>query len=711
MKLDEAPLPPDIRRAVSRLGYTTLYPPQAEALSRGLLDGKRLVVATPTASGKTLIAMMAAHNHLLKGGKCLYLTPLRALAAEKLSEFRNFLSEEGYKIVASTGDYDSDDPWLASYDVIIATNEKADSLIRHRASWIDEITLVVADEIHILGEGERGPTLEMTLTRLMDRLPHSQLLALSATARNADELSDWLKAELISLDWRPVPLREGVAYGDKVFFGDDEIKLASYDYDPAISIALNTVVDGGQALIFASTRRRAENYAEKSVEALKRLDIIGEDEKAFLRAASAELYSSVEPSDFTDRVCGLLREGACFHHAGLGAEHRRAVERLFRAGTLKIISATPTLAAGVNLPARTVIIPDLWRYDSSRGRTMISVTEYKQFCGRAGRPGFDKAGYAISVARSREEAEQIVERYIRGKPERIWSKLGNERVLRIHVLAVLASEKAWEIDALEGLFRRTFFAYQYGLHGVLERIKSALNFLAEHRFVLEVDGMAQATPLGKRVAELYIDPLTAIRFLKAIEHPPKLLTDIGLLQIISMSTEMPMIPVRGISKSMLASFINEYADCLFEQLGEDEDLEWIIKSVVVLKAWIEETPEGELFSRFGLEPGDLAALRERCSWLAYSASELMKLVGKPTLSKMFQTLSARLEYGVREELIPLVGLSGVGRVRARSLYISGYRSLDSLRAARVEELAKVPTIGVKIAERIKSQLGESPQTV
>ncbi|MEM4298027.1 MAG: DEAD/DEAH box helicase, partial [Nitrososphaerota archaeon] len=507
MRLEEAPLPAEIRDAVARLGITMLYPPQAEALSKGLLEGARMVVATPTASGKTLIALIAAYNHLIKGGKCLYLTPLRALASEKLAEFKGLLDDGRYRAVATSGDYDSDDPWLASYDVIVATNEKADSLIRHRARWIDQISLVVVDEIHMLGDSDRGATLEMILTRLLNQLPSSQFLALSATARNADEISDWLGANLISLDWRPVPLKEGVFVNGTITFQDGvEKRVEELDYDPAVSIAINTVADGGQALIFASTRKKAETYAEKAAAAISRLGYVSYDEGGSLESMAGDLLESAEKSGFTEKVARLISHGVCFHHAGLGAQHRMVVERAFRDGLLKVLAATPTLAAGVNLPARTVVIPELWRYDAEHGRRMISVTEYKQFCGRAGRPGFDRMGYAISVARRGEEAELILEKYIHGRPERIWSRLGSERQLRTHFLAVLASTGSMRWEAVEELFKRTFFAYQYGAGGVSEKIWSVAEFLAEHRFVRSLDGLLEPTPLGKRVSELYIDP-------------------------------------------------------------------------------------------------------------------------------------------------------------------------------------------------------------
>ncbi len=708
MRLEEAPLPPNFREAIRRLGVSQLYPPQAQALSRGLLEGRRLMVATPTASGKTLIAMMAAYNHLLKGGKCLYLTPLRALAAEKLDEFRNLLSAEGYRPVASTGDYDSSDPWLASYDVIVATNEKADSLIRHRAPWIDQLTLVVADEIHMLGDSERGATLEMTLTRLLDKLPNIQFLALSATARNAEEIAEWLGADLVSMDWRPVPLMEGVAFGGKIVFADGvTLDLREFDYDPAVSIALATVAEGGQSLIFANTRRKAETYAEKAGAALLRLGNLTQEERTALSILAEQLSESVEKSGFTEKITKLMTHGSCFHHAGLGFQHRRTVEKAFRQGLLKILSATPTLAAGVNLPARTVIIPELWRFDVEHGRQQISVTEYKQFCGRAGRPGFDRVGYALTIARRDEEAEIILEKYIRGRPERIWSRLGNERLLRTHLLAVLASEGENSLERLLTLFKRTFFAYQYGVHGVPAKVGEAISFLAAHGFIKSLNGVVEATALGKRVAELYIDPLTAITFLKLTERPPKLLMDVSLLQVICSSTEVPSIPLRRIREPVIASFMQEYGDCFFPNPeADEEELYEILKPVMILKAWIEEASEAELYERFGLEPGDILALRERCGWLAYAASQLMKIVERGRLARMFQTLSARIEYGVREELLPLTSLEGVGRVRARNLYIRGFKSLDDIKAASVEELARVPSIGLTIAEKIKGQLSK-----
>jgi len=170
-----------------------LNPAQKEALKMGILDGESLVVSSPTSSGKTLLAELAGLNVTLnKKQKMVYLCPLVALAREKYEDFKRKYQKYGIKVALSVGNYDSADPWLERFDWIIASNEKFDSLIRHEAPWIGEIGLVVADEIHLLDDPSRGPTLEILLTILKEILPRAQILAFSATIRNAEEIGEWL---------------------------------------------------------------------------------------------------------------------------------------------------------------------------------------------------------------------------------------------------------------------------------------------------------------------------------------------------------------------------------------------------------------------------------------------------------------------------------------------------------------------------------------
>lgn len=193
-------------RFASVLPFTSLRPAQAKAVDAGLLNGTSLVIATPTASGKTLIAVLAALATHERQRKTVYLAPLKALASEKARDIAAY----PLKVALSIGDYDEDDESLAMADVIITTPEKLDSLLRHHAPWLPSVGCVVIDEAHLLGDSHRGPTLEVVITVLRHVLPKAQIVALSATIQNADELASWLGATLVTDSWRPVELRERI---------------------------------------------------------------------------------------------------------------------------------------------------------------------------------------------------------------------------------------------------------------------------------------------------------------------------------------------------------------------------------------------------------------------------------------------------------------------------------------------------------------------
>ncbi len=710
MLVDELPIPEFMKKNMKEAGIVELYPPQAKAVQAGVLNGENVILATPTASGKTLVALMAASIHLVRGGKILYLVPLRALASEKIEDCKNFLCKgSGFKAAISTGDYDSSDPWLADYDVIVATNEKADSLLRHKAPWIDDLSLVIFDELHLLGDPDRGPTLEMVITKLRKRLPDVQVIGLSATISNAEEIAEWLNAKPIVSEWRPVPLKEGVLMGTRIEFADGEVReLEKIDENVMVNAVLNIVLEGGQALVFALTRRRAEQYAAKLAKAFsERIELISSEERERLQAY-AERILEVDRSTFSENLANLIAAGASFHHAGLSHAHRSIIEEAFRARALKAVVATPTLAAGVNLPARLVLLTEVRRYQVGYGYQAIPVLEYKQFCGRAGRPGFDEVGYAVTIARRREDKEYIFKRYVFGQPEKIRSELASERHLRTHVLAVIAAEETENLEELLKFFNATFLAHIYGVQVIEGLIMDVLDFLKAADFIEVAGGYVKATPLGRRVSQLYIDPMTAVKLLEIFREATRA-SVFGMLHSIALTPDVPMIPMKKFSQKLLEDEIQARKDGLMipppdpEEEAYDEYLD-AVRLALVLEAWINEAPEAEIYDRFGVQPGDLAALREYASWIAYAASQIAKIAGYREYVKPYEVLSERIRHGVREELLQLVRLRGIGRVRARALYQAGFTSIEKLREASPEELMRIPGIGPSIVKMIKEQL-------
>ena len=216
-KLIKNKIPHELYRILEK-DITKLRPAQEKAIKKGLLNRKSLLVCTPTASGKTLIAELAALKSIIEGnGKAIYIVPLKALASEKYKDFKNRYGHVA-KVALSIGDIDSSDSYLVDYDLIITTSEKLDSLIRHHAPWLSLISTIIIDEIHLLNDPGRGPTLEILITILRQLLNKAQIIGLSATIGNPEELAEWLKAELVIDNWRPVKLHKGVYLDGEIEF-------------------------------------------------------------------------------------------------------------------------------------------------------------------------------------------------------------------------------------------------------------------------------------------------------------------------------------------------------------------------------------------------------------------------------------------------------------------------------------------------------------
>lgn len=217
MNIDSLAVSPAIADRLKTAGIEKLNPVQEKAVSAGVIDGKTVLVCSPTASGKTLIAELAIAKCVEREMMAVYIVPLVALASEKSKSFSKRY-DGVWRVGLFVGKSEEKSERINHVNVMVCTAEKLDSLLRHNPSWIGRVGVVIADEVHLLNDPSRGPTLEVVLTLLKFLRKDIQIVALSATIGNAEELAKWMEAKLVKDDWRPVKLEKGIALNGRVEF-------------------------------------------------------------------------------------------------------------------------------------------------------------------------------------------------------------------------------------------------------------------------------------------------------------------------------------------------------------------------------------------------------------------------------------------------------------------------------------------------------------
>lgn len=703
MLVDELDLSDEVGQALREQGFVELHPPQAEAIPMAL-EGRNVVAAIPTASGKSLIGYCAALKRLVEEGKrVLYIVPLKALATEKKDDFDRF-SYLGFKVGLSTGDLDSDDRRLSDCDVLVATSEKADSLMRHGSTWIDSVGLTIVDEVHMLHDPGRGPTLEVALTKMMRRNKGMQIIALSATISNAIDLAQWLDAELIRSDWRPIELREGVYLKGTVRFRDGNELTVPHIKEEVWALVADMVTDGGQCLVFVNSRRSTEALAvrySKDMARLANMDLT-EEEIDILEGSS-------ESTAVGRKLASCVKCGIAFHNAGLEHRQRQFIEREFRSGRIKCIVATPTLAAGINLPARRVIVRDTTRFEAGAGNAPIAVMEVKQMCGRAGRPGYDPYGEAVLMAKSEADAEHLMDDYLECDSENIMSKLGNEKTLRTHILGLIATQDVSSIDDIIDFLRDTFYCCQSSLYGIEGAVENVVEFLTDERMIADEDGVLSPLTFGKRVSDLYIDPESAVILRDAVELIKDTTDDLMILHAVASTPDVLGLYPKKSEMDRLYGLYDMYEGQFLTDVPDDGDymFEYFLgamKVALMANEWIEEKEEDLITAELGIGPGDIRSRVDSMEWLTYAMVEIATIF-RPEVVKRIRPMLTRLKYGVRKELLELVSLKGIGRAKARTLYDRGIRTKEDVSTADAGTIASLPRFGAALAKSLKEQTG------
>ena len=739
MQVSALKLPAAAVRLLAAEGYEELYPPQAAAVKAGLLGGRSVLVSAPTASGKTLVASlsMMAHLSARRRGRIVYLSPLRALASEKFAEFKKIggipLGRRRARARISTGESGSG-ARLADADIAVMTNERMDSLMRQDPEWASGVGLLVADEIHLVGDPVRGPALEMVLARMRAAPHRPQIVGLSATMTNAAEIAKWLGARLVDSKWRPVDLKEGVHHGTSVTMSDGQSRrLRPSSLGAAVDIGVEAVAEGGQSLLFAESRARSVSLAEKSAAPVSRL--LGRGDAERLAASADRILASGGGTRLAKTLAGLVRSGVAFHHAGLAQAARSEVEAAFRARRIRLLASTPTLAAGVNLPARRVVVSSILRYDPSLGyKTRISVLEYKQLCGRAGRPQYDEYGEAIVVSPKSYAKGDVMRMYVRGRPQPVKSQLMGQKAVRAHALSLVVSTPGITEAGVSAFFARTLAGRQTAKRSVRARAATALGFLAESGMVSRGGARLSPTRLGQAASRLYLDPATAASFRDAIEHAAAGDEDeddieyvdgvarparrrgrgrrgaaaachtMGLLYTIATCSEFfPKMYMRYSDEYSVWSLLSDREDEMIATPSHSD----FNRSLLALDSWIGEATEAEIARELDVEAGDMHRIVESAEWLARCMGQLARDLGQPGLAREIAALRTRIRYGVREDLLELVSVRDVGRVRARRLRRAGITGKAKLSSVSVRKLAAIDGIGPALAAKLKSRASGS----
>ena len=669
---------------------------QAETLPALLDTTENVVVSAPTASGKTAIAEVAICRTLREAGTALFLAPLRALTNEKEREWERF-EELGYSVYVVTGERDLNPRRAKRADVLVMTPEKADSATRkhdsRRYSFIRDVDCCVIDEVHLLDSDRRGSVLEVTISRLR-RLCDPRIVALSATMPNVEDVAAWLDVPAetsfdFGAEFRPVPLEADVAtysHGENAF-ADKYRRLYR-----ALDLAEPHVREDGQALVFVSSRQDTVQAAKKTRDELAKRDVpIGARGDYEFHNAAAELDD--------DTLRQSVLDGVGFHHAGLSREDKNRVEAWFREGTVQFLFSTSTLAWGVNLPARCVVIRDTKYHDPLEGEVEMSPLDLLQMLGRAGRPGYDDRGYARVVC-DRADADRY--RRLLQEGTTIESRLaadaaeGQADDLAVHLNAEIALGTVGDVgDAMDWL--ETTFYYVRAQRGadyatgedLRERVSATIEWLVERGFV-EMDGLAvESTRLGELASSFYLRLETARRFADLAERDE--LSELDALRAVAASTEFESVSARSDEGDAIAAVLGTTAE------GLDPGPR---KVLAILRAAMDGTTPATLRS-------DAWAIRQNALRLLAALRAVLDRFGAPGQANLVCRVTARVEHGVSDDAVGLTAIDGVGSTRASTLASAGFTTPADVLEAGADRIAAAG-LAEGIAERVVESARELP---
>ncbi|KUO95790.1 DEAD/DEAH box helicase [Ferroacidibacillus organovorans] len=688
-----------------------------------ILDGESLLVVAPTSSGKTFVGEMAASAAITKGRKALFLLPYRALVNEKYNQFSKLYGDGlGLRVIRCTGDYtDQTDLFIQSkYDLATLTYEMFLNLIVNIPTILNQIGLVVLDEAQFIADPSRGINVELLLTFLLSAREQGinpQIIALSAVIGNINSFDAWLNCKSLVTTERPVKLIEGVLDRSGIFqylnpdgttgtkqllpFGTVRIRRDKPSSQDLIIPLVRTLIqnnDNEKIIIFRNRRGSAEGCAQ----------YLATDLDLYLKSVrpSAELPVH-DLSVASAKLRNCLNGGTAFHNTNLSRDERIIVEDTFRDpnSTLRILTATTTVAAGINTPASTVIIAEQ-EFVGDDGRP-FTVAEYKNMAGRAGRLGFNEEGTSIILADNAHQRELRFHQYVMGKLEELNSSFDVGH-LETWIIRLLAQTKRIELNSVVRLLLNTYGGYLANSKlpqwrtAMEQNLDALLKKMIALGLVEQEAEFVQLTLLGRACGNSslsFSSALKLVELLKSFMGIALSATDImALVQTLPESDNgyTPMMK-RGQSEAKWPSIAaGRYSHTIVQALQRNAqdffDYYARCKRVAILRDWIDGVPTNVIEQRYTTNPfsgvithGDIRKFADATRYHLRSAYQIASLTlfdGIPAADDV-ESLTKQLEVGLPASVLDLLGLP---ILLARGEYLA----LSQTNIKTIEELWSVP---------------------
>jgi len=712
MKIDEAAkygANVTILQKLKELGITFFTTAQKAAIENGLCGGESLIISAPTSTGKTTIAEIAAIDGALKGQKTVYLVTHKALAEEKYLLFKKSYDtgdERWFEVSIATGDRNEGE-W--NNGILVATYEKYLGLLSSSNIYFLHNKVVVADEIQIVSDETRGPDIEILFSIVREHKP-SQIIALSAAASNVNEIAGWLNCKFINVTHRDVPLRQEVwingrrlynYHGDWEIKEDDNNKMVSLDTISAVRNLLNSGF--GPILVFTMTKPQATKLADTLSKSHQ------QDSKSYGIAEQLELFS--EPTAITDMLKITSERKVAFHSTDLSFSERSVVENALREKKLDVVFSTPTLAAGVNFPIKTVLFHSFSR--SWLSEPWISKSEYINMSGRAGRLGLDEQGCAILIAHNRAESIKAKE-YISQDIGPLNSVLLNKSIRKsvMHLLSIRICKNEQDLNKF---YSNTFWWFQNQKHNpkmlvkIAPKISESIKWLYENELIEGDENNYNPTPLGKAISSTGLLPSTGVFLLSLLrQNETSFLSseyELPLIHAVCSCDEFDenigqrFLPYARSNQPEPIAWKEIKSASLFIDSLNVENYDRVTNAAYGLNLWAQGISEHKLRRTIpAISYGQFHTLSLEVAWILEGLSKISVCPGvkfeTPVAAKI-TLLAEKIRFGAVEEALDVLkaakryDVPGLGRQRAMSLFKKGISEPNVLIKLQIEDIAKV----------------------